>query len=68
MIGFSGWHIYQHRKDPEAPGLKHRLLMIGSFIAVMIGACGLAGLHFPQSQTGMPFATGGWLGNATGLG
>jgi S-DNA-T family DNA segregation ATPase FtsK/SpoIIIE len=68
MIGFSGWHIYRHRKDPEPPGLKHRLLMIGSFIAVMIGACGLAGLHFPQSQTGMPFATGGWLGNAMGLG
>ncbi len=68
MIGFSGWRIYQHRKDPTPPGLRHRLLMTASFIAAMIGACGLAGLHFAQSKTGMPFASGGWLGNGVGLG
>ncbi len=68
MIGFSGWRIYRHRKDPEPAGLKHRLLMTGSFLAAVIGACGLAGLHFAQGKTGMPFASGGWLGNAVGFG
>ncbi len=68
MIGITGWRIYLHRKDPAPAGLKHRLLMAGSFLAAVIGACGLAGLHFAQSKTGMPFASGGWLGNAVGLG
>jgi DNA segregation ATPase FtsK/SpoIIIE, S-DNA-T family len=68
MIGFAGWRIYLHRKDPAPVGMKHRLLMSGSFLAAVIGACGLAGLHFAQSKTGMPFASGGWLGNAVGLG
>ena len=68
MIGISGWRIYLHRKDPTPPGIKHRMLMTGSFLGAMIGACGLAGLHFAQSRTGMPFASGGWLGNAVGFG
>ncbi len=68
MIGITGWRLYRHRKDPAPTGLKHRLLMAGSFLAAVIGACGLAGLHFAQSKTGMPFASGGWLGNAVGLG
>jgi len=68
MIGISGWRIYLHRKDPAPTGLKHRMLMTGSFLGAMIGACGLAGLHFAQSRTGMPFASGGWLGNAVGYG
>ena len=68
MIGFSGWHIYLHRKDPAPSNVKHRMLMTGSFLGVMLGACGLASLHFAQSRTGMPFASGGWLGNAVGFG
>ena len=68
MIGIAGWRIYVHRKDAAPTGLKHRLLMTGSFIAAVIGPCGLAGLHFAQDQTGMPFASGGWLGNVVGLG
>ena len=68
MIGISGWRIYRHRNDPASSGFKHRLLMIGCFFGAMIGAGGLAGLHFSQAKTGMPFASGGWLGNAVGLG
>ncbi|MHB8534092.1 MAG: DNA translocase FtsK [Sulfuricaulis sp.] len=68
MIGISGWRIYLHRNDPAPSGLKQRVLMTGSFLGAMIGACGLAGLHFAQSRTGMPFASGGWLGNAVGFG
>ena len=43
LVGFSGWRIYRHREDPAPPGLKHRLLMTGSFFGAMTGACGLAG-------------------------
>ena len=68
MIGFTGWRLYLHRQDPPPVSLRHRLLMSGSFFAALIGACGLASLHFAQSQTGMPFASGGWLGNSVGLG
>ncbi len=68
MIAITGWRIYLHRKDPAPTGLKHRLLMASSFLAAVVGACGLAGLHFAQGKTGMPFASGGWLGNAVGLG
>jgi S-DNA-T family DNA segregation ATPase FtsK/SpoIIIE len=67
MIGISGWRLYLHRKDPAPAGLKHRLLMSGGLLAAVIGACGLAGLHFPQAMTGMPFASGGWAGNTVGL-
>jgi DNA segregation ATPase FtsK/SpoIIIE, S-DNA-T family len=62
MIGISGWRIYLHRKDPAPTSVPHRVLMTASFIGVMVGACGLAGLHFAQSRTGMPFPSGGWLG------
>jgi DNA segregation ATPase FtsK/SpoIIIE, S-DNA-T family len=68
MIGITGWHFYRHRKDPAPASWRHRLLMTGGFLAAVIGACGLAGLHFAQSMTGMPFASGGWLGNAVGHG
>ena len=67
LIGFSGLRIYWHRKDPTSPGLKQRLLLTGSFIGALIGACGLASLHFVQGKTGMPFTSGGWLGNAAGF-
>ena len=68
MIGITGWRLYRHRKDPAPASWRHRFLMTGSFLAAVIGACGLAGLHFAQNKTGMPFASGGWLGTAVGQG
>jgi S-DNA-T family DNA segregation ATPase FtsK/SpoIIIE len=68
MIALSGWRVYLHRKDPEMPGLKHRLVVSAGFVLALLGACGLAGLHYAQTRTGMTFASGGWLGNTVGAG
>jgi S-DNA-T family DNA segregation ATPase FtsK/SpoIIIE len=68
MIALSGWRVYLHRMDPEVPGLKHRLVVSTGFVLALLGACGLAGLHYAQTRTGMTFASGGWLGNIVGAG
>jgi S-DNA-T family DNA segregation ATPase FtsK/SpoIIIE len=68
MLAVSAWRIYLHRKDPETVGWGQRLIVSGGFILALLGACGLAGLHFAQTKTGMPFASGGWLGNSVGSG
>lgn len=68
MIAVAGWRIYLHRNDPAPASLQHRLIVGGGFVLAVLGACGLASLHYAQSRTGMPFASGGWLGNAVGLG
>jgi S-DNA-T family DNA segregation ATPase FtsK/SpoIIIE len=68
MLAVSAWRIYLHRKDPETVGWGQRLIVSGGFILALLGACGLAGLHFAQAKTGMPFASGGWLGNSVGSG
>ncbi len=68
MIGFAGWRVYLHRHDLEPPSWRQRLVISTSFVLVLLGACGLASLHFAQTQTGMPFASGGWLGNVVGTG
>ena len=68
MIGFAGWRVYLHRHDLEPVSRRQRLVVSTGFVLIMLGACGLASLHFAQTQTGMPFASGGWLGNAVGAG
>jgi S-DNA-T family DNA segregation ATPase FtsK/SpoIIIE len=68
MIALLGWRIYLNRANPEPSSRKQRLITSTGFVLAMLGACGLAGLHFAQARTGMPFASGGWLGNAVGSG
>jgi DNA segregation ATPase FtsK/SpoIIIE, S-DNA-T family len=66
MIAIGGWRIYLHRNDPEPASLKHRLIVTGAFLLALIGACGLASLHFAPAH--VPFSAGGWLGNGVGKG
>jgi S-DNA-T family DNA segregation ATPase FtsK/SpoIIIE len=68
MIGLLGWRIYLNRASPELLSRQQRLITASGFVLAMLGACGLAGLHYAQARTGMPFASGGWLGNAVGSG
>jgi S-DNA-T family DNA segregation ATPase FtsK/SpoIIIE len=68
MIAVIGWRVYLHRKDPELPGLKQRIVTSTGFLMALVGACGLASLYFSQSKIGLPFAAGGWFGNAVGAG
>ncbi len=66
MIAIGGWRIYLHRNDPEPAGTKHRLIVSGAFVLALIGACGLASLHYTTGH--LPFSAGGWLGNGIGKG
>lgn len=68
MIGFTGWRIYLNRNNPEPATWKHRAIMSGAFITALLGACALASLHYSQAVSGMPFSSGGWLGNGFGGG
>ena len=68
MLAVAGWRVYLHRKDIEPVGLRQRLIVGGGFVLALIGACGLASMHFAQAMTGMPFASGGWFGNVIGAG
>ena len=68
MIAIGGWKIYLHRNDPEPSSLKHRAIVGSGLLLAFLGACGLAGLHYSQATSGMPFASGGWLGTVVGGG
>jgi S-DNA-T family DNA segregation ATPase FtsK/SpoIIIE len=68
LIAVAGWRLYLHRTDPEVASMKHRVIVGSGFALAILGACGLAGLHYAQARTGMPFASGGWIGNAVGGG
>jgi len=65
MIAVAGWRIYLHRKDETPVGWKHRAFVSSGFLLALIGACGLASLHF---KSGGPFSAGGWFGNGVGFG
>ncbi len=66
MVAIAGWRVYLHRKDDTPVGWKHRLLVTSGFVFALIGACGLASLHFHVSNA--PFSAGGWFGNGVGFG
>jgi DNA segregation ATPase FtsK/SpoIIIE, S-DNA-T family len=65
MIGIGGWRLYLNRNDDAPIGWKNKVLMLAGFVFAIVGACGLATLHFGSSQ---PFSAGGWFGDAIGTG
>lgn len=67
MIAVLGWKLYVHRKDPLPASTRQRILVGTGFTLALLGACGLASLHFAPGE-GVPFASGGWLGTAVGTG
>jgi len=66
MIGVAGIRIFQHRKDETPVSRKHRIIVGTGSLLALIGACGLASLHF--SKADQVFASGGWIGNTAGAG
>jgi len=66
MIGIAGWRIFQHRKDETPISRKHRIIVGTGFVLALLGACGMASLHFAKAS--QPFASGGWVGNTAGAG
>ncbi len=63
MVALLGWRIFEHRKDEIPLSRKHRIIVGTGFVLALIGACGLASLHY--AKPGLTFASGsgGWLGN-----
>jgi S-DNA-T family DNA segregation ATPase FtsK/SpoIIIE len=66
MIGVAGLRIFQHRKDETPVSGKHRVIVGTGAVLALVGACGLASLHF--SRIDQVFASGGWIGNTAGAG
>src|ERR1051325_4670569 len=64
LIAIGGWRIYLHRNDAEPATWKHRAIVSGAFLLVLIGGGGLANLHYVTHD--VPFTAGGWLGNGIG--
>jgi S-DNA-T family DNA segregation ATPase FtsK/SpoIIIE len=68
MVGYSAWKVFQHRKDPNPPSFHHKIVISTGFVLLLVGACGLATLHFDPLSKNLPFSAGGLLGNAMGGG
>ena len=68
MIGYGAIKVFQHRKDPDPPNFHHKAIIGAGFLLLLVGACGLATLHFDPLSRHLPFSTGGLLGNAMGGG
>jgi len=66
MIGIAGIRVFQHRKDEAPVSRKHRVIVGAGATLALVGACGLASLHF--STTHQAYASGGWIGNTAGAG
>jgi S-DNA-T family DNA segregation ATPase FtsK/SpoIIIE len=65
MVAIAGWRLYLHRNDEQPVGWKHKAITTTGFVLALVGACGLASLHFRASG---PFSAGGWFGNGVGFG
>ena len=68
MVGWGAWKVFQHRKDPDPPNLHHKIVIGTGFVLLLVGACGLATLHFDPLSRDLPFSSGGLLGDAVGGG
>jgi len=67
MVAYAGWRVFLHRKDITPPDFRHKLISSTGCLLTVLGACGLAALHF-GAPTGMPFSSGGVVGDLTGKG
>jgi len=66
MIAYAGFKVFQHRQDPDPVDWRHKAIAGGGFFLTLLGACGLAVLHFSNMAKSVPFSTGGLLGDGVG--
>ncbi len=66
MAAVAGWRVFLHRKNPNPPDVRHQALATGGLLLTLFGGCGLADLHFAHWAAGMPFRSGGVLGEVVG--
>lgn len=62
MIGFAGLRVFLDRRNPAPPDITHKAIVTGGFVLTLLGGCGIASLHFAHISAGMPFGSGGWIG------
>ncbi len=68
MVAYAGLQVYQHRKDPTPPDMRHKLVAGVGFALTLFGGCGLMVLHFSALSGAAPFSSGGLLGDVVGEG
>jgi len=68
ILAYSGWRIFKSIRNEEPLNYGHYAIRVVGFILALIGACGLAWLHFRVGE-GLPLeikGAGGILGDALG--
>ncbi len=68
VIGYGGWGVFQSIRNHKPVYYHHYAVRIGGFVIALMGACGLAYLHF-QVGSGLPLeieGAGGLLGFSLG--
>jgi S-DNA-T family DNA segregation ATPase FtsK/SpoIIIE len=68
ILAYSGWRIFKSIQNEEPVNFGHYAIRVVGFILALIGACGLAWLHFRVGD-GLPLeikGAGGILGDALG--
>lgn len=68
MVAYGGFNIFLHRNDLVHPDFRHKLITGTGGVIALLGGCGLATLHFATTSTGLPFTSGGVLGDIVGTG
>ncbi len=64
----AAWRMFLNLSEPKPPDIRHRVLLWGGFTMIIVGACGLADLHFAYAAAGLPFKSGGAFGQFFGGG
>ena len=64
----TAWRQFMSLRDSSPPDIRHRVLIWIGFVLTIIGACGLASLHFGHAAPGLPFDSGGAVGQSFGGG
>ncbi len=64
----TAWRQFLNLREATVVDIRHRMLIWGGFVLTILGGCGLASLHFAHAATGLPFNSGGALGQSFGGG
>jgi len=67
LVGVATARVFLNRKSDGPRDVRLTALVVAGFVCTVLGAGGLAGLHF-VTATGLPFTSGGVLGDWAGKG
>jgi len=68
MVAYGGLNVFLHRRDEHHSDVWHRLVPWVGVVLAVAGGCGLATLHFSAASQGLPFSSGGIVGDLVGGG